>query len=203
MQTMANMTKTEQALKLVKRMGVVRPKDLAPHGIAPVYLRRLAKTGELVQSARGLYKLAEHKETAHHCLAEACKLVPNGVVCLLSALFFHDFGKQPPAVWLAIDRKARRPTIEELPIRFVRFSGARLREGTEQHVVEGVPVRVTTCSKTVADCFKYRNKIGFDVALEALRQCIRRRRCSKAELLKCATACRISTVIHPYLEALT
>ena len=203
MQTMANMTKTEQALKLVKRMGVVRPKDLAPHGIAPVYLRRLAKTGELVQSARGLYKLAEHKETAHHCLAEACKLVPNGVVCLLSALFFHDLGKQPPTVWLAIDRKARKPTIEELPIRFVRFSGARLREGTEQHVVEGVPVRVTTCSKTVADCFKYRNKIGFDVALEALRQCIRRRRCSKAELLKCATACRISTVIHPYLEALT
>ena len=200
---MATTTKTEQALKLVKRMGVVRPKDLAPHGIAPVYLRRLAKTGELVQSARGLYKLAEHKETAHHRLAEACKLVPNGVVCLFSALFFHDLGKQPPAVWLAIDRKARKPTIEELPIRFVRFSAARLREGTKQHVVEGVPVRVTTCSQTVTDCFKYRNKIGFDVALEALRECLRQRRCPKVELLKSAKVCRISTVIHPYLEALT
>lgn len=196
-------TRTEQALKLVKRMGVVRPKDLAPFGVAPVYLRRLIKTGELVQSARGLYKLPEHKETPHHRLAEACKLVPNGVVCLLSALFFHRLGKQPPAVWLAIDRKARKPTIEELPIRFVRFSGTRLHEGTERHVIEGVPVRVTTCSKTVADCFRYRNKIGFDVALEALRQCVRQRRCPKAELLKCAAACRISTVIHPYLEALT
>lgn len=124
MRARANMTKNEQALRLVKQMGVVRPKDLAPHGIAPVYLRRLAKTGELVQSARGLYKLPEHKETPHHRLAEACKLVPNGVVCLLSALFFHELGKQPPAVWLAIDRKARKPTIDEPPIRFVRFSGS-------------------------------------------------------------------------------
>jgi len=202
MGTMAKMTKTEQALKLVKRIGVVRPKDLAPHGIAPVYLRRLARTGELVQSARGLYKLAEHKETAHYRLAEACKLVPNGVVCLLSALFFHKLAKQPSEVWLAIDRKARKPTIEELPIRFVRFSASTLRQGIEEHSVEGVPVKVTTCSKTVADCFKYRNKIGFDVALAALRECLRQRRCPKAELLKCAKTCRISTVIHPYLEAL-
>ena len=195
-------TKTEQALRLVKRMGVVRPKDLAPHGIAPVYLRRLAKSGELVQSARGLYKVPQHKETPHHRLAEASKLIPNGVVCLLSALFFHRLGKQPPAVWLAIDRKAHKPVIEELAMRFVRFSSNRLHEGTEQHVIEGVPVRVTTCSKTVADCFKYRKKIGLDVALDALRQCLRERRCPKAELLKCAAACRIGSVIRPYVDAL-
>jgi predicted transcriptional regulator of viral defense system len=203
MQTLADMTKAEQALALVKQMGVARPRDLAPHGVAAVYLRRLVKTGALVQSARGLYKLAEHKETRHHRLAEACKLVPNGVVCLLSALFFHDLGKQPPMVWLAIDRKARKPTLDGPPIRFVRFSGAALREGVEEHKVEGVPVRVTTCSKTVADCFKYRRKIGHDVALEALRQCVRKHRCPKAELLRCAKVCKVTTIIRPYLEALT
>jgi predicted transcriptional regulator of viral defense system len=195
-------TKTEQALRLVKRMGVIRPKDLAPHGIAPVYLRRLAKTGELIQSARGLYKLAKHKETAHHNLAEACKLVPNSVVCLLSALHFHRLGKQPPQIWLAIDRKGHRPSVTNLPIRFVTFSSDRLREDTEQHVVEGVPIRVTTCSKTVTDCFRYRNKIGFDVALQALRACIRQNRCPKDELVKCAKLCRMTGVMRPYLEAL-
>jgi predicted transcriptional regulator of viral defense system len=197
------MKKTEQALKLVKRMGVVCPRDLAPHGIAPVYLRGLVKTGELVQSARGLYKLAEHKKTTHHGLAEACKLVPNGIVCLLSALFFHEIGKLPPFVWLAIDHKARKPTIDKLAIRFVRFSGAALREGVEEHKIEGVPARVTTCSKTVADCFKYRRKIGLDGALEALRQCIRKRRCPKDEHLRCAKVCKVTSIIHSYLEALT
>jgi predicted transcriptional regulator of viral defense system len=203
MRTQAKMTKAEQALALVKQMGVARPRDLAVHRIAPVYLRRLVKTGDLVQSARGLYKLAEHKETPHHRLAEASKLIPNGVVCLLSALHFHDLGKQPRAIWMAIDHKARKPTIEGLPIRFVRFSGAGMRRGIEQHKVEGVPVHVTSCSRTVADCFRHRNKIGFDVALEALRECIRKRRCPKAELLRCAKACRISSVIQPYVEALT
>jgi predicted transcriptional regulator of viral defense system len=197
------MTKTEQALALVKGIGIARPKDLAPRGIAPVYLRRLVKAGQLVQSARGLYKLAGQEETPHHRLADACKLVPNSVVCLLSALHFHDLAKQPPAVWLAIDRKARKPTIERLRIRFVRFSGAALRGGVEDHTVEGVSVRITSCSKTVADCFKYRRKIGLDVALDALRACLRKRRCSKGELLRSAEVCRIFSVIHPYVEALT
>ena len=199
---MAAMTKTEQALKLVRQMQVVRPKDLLPYGIAPVYLRRLIKTGELTQTARSLYKLPEHKKTTHHRLAEASKRIPNGVVCLLSALFFHGLAKQPSQVWLAIGRKARKPVVSELPIRFVRFPATGLQKFTEQHVIEWVPVRVTTCAKTITDCFRYRNKIGMDVALEALRQCLRQRRCSKAELLKCAVACRISTVVRPHLEAL-
>lgn len=197
-------TKTEQALLLAKKMGLVRPKDLASFGIAPVYLRRLVHTGQLVQSARGVYKVPSHKPTAHHNLAEACKRIPSGVICLQSALHFHGLLKERPAqTWMAIDRKARKPSVEELPVRLVRFSAEGLRRGVENHVIEGVPVKVTTCSKTVADAFRYRRKIGMNVALDALRACIRQRRCPKAELLKCASASRIGTVIAPYVEALT
>ncbi len=192
------MTRTEQALKLAKKMGLVRPKDLAGFGIAPVYLRRLLHAGELVQSSRGVYKLPTHRPSAYQNLAEACKRIPGGVVCLHSALHFHGLLKKRPAeTWMAIDRKARKPSLEGLAMRFVRFSAEGLKQGVEEHSIEGVPVKVTTCSKTVADCFKYRHKIGMDVALEALRQCIRQRRCAKAELLRCAEVCRISTVIHP------
>lgn len=199
-------SKAEQTLRLVKRLGMARPKDAAPFGIEPFHFRRLLHQGKLSQVARGIYRLAEHKSSTHphHRFAEAAKRVPHAVVCLQSALHFHRLAKQsPPEVWLAIDRKARRPSVEGMPLHFVRFSGAALREGVEEHSIEGVPVKVTTCTKTVADCFKYRNKIGFGVALDALRECIRQGRCSKADILKCAKFCRISTVIHPYLEALT
>jgi predicted transcriptional regulator of viral defense system len=198
------MTRTEQALLLAKKMGLVRPKDLASYGIAPVYLRRLFHSGELVQSSRGVYRLPTHKPTAHHHLAEACKRIPGGVVCLQSALHFHGLlKKRPTETWMAIDRKARRPNMEELPVRFVRFSAEGLKQSVEEHSIEGVTVKVTSCTKSVADAFRYRRKIGMDVALGALRTCIRQHRCPKDELLKCAAACRISTVIHPYLEALT
>lgn len=197
------MTKTEQALKLAEKMGLVRPKDLAPFGIAPVYLRRLVETGELVQSSRGVYKLPTHRETPHHHLAEACKRFPVGVVCLLSALHFHGLLTKPPEVWLAIDRKARRPTAEGLPVRFVRFSKEGLERGVEKHQIEGVTVPVTSCCRSVADAFRYRNKIGTGLALDALRACMQEHRCPKEDLLRCATNFRIGTVIAPYVEALT
>jgi predicted transcriptional regulator of viral defense system len=199
---MVKMTRTEQALRLAKKLGLVRPKDLAPFGIAPVYLRRLVHTGELVQSSRGVYRLPGHKATPHHHLAEICKRFPGGVVCLLSALHFHGLLKKPPEVWLAIDRKARRPTADELAIRFVRFSKQGMEEGIEKHRIEGVTVPITSCCRTVADAFRYRNKIGLNLAIDALRACIRQHRCLKEDLLKCAAACRISTVITPYVEAL-
>ena len=197
------MTRTEQALKLTEKLGLVRPKDLAPYGIAPVYFRRLVQTGGLIQSARGVYKLPSHKPTAFHHLAEACKRIPGGVVCLHSALHFHGLLQvRPSETWLAIDRKARRPSVEELPLRFVRFSKEGMEYGVVEHQIEGVKVRITSCCRTITDAFRYRNKIGMDVALDALRAFIRQHRCPKAELLRCAKACRISTVIHPYLEAL-
>jgi len=198
------MTRTEQALKLAKKMGLVRPKDLASHGIAPVYFRRLLHAGELIQSSRGVYKIPSHKPTAYHHLAEACKRIPGGVICLQSALHFHGLLRQRPTeIWIAIDRKARRPRVQELPVRFVRFSAEGLKQGVQEHSIEGVAVKVTNCAKSVADAFRYRHKIGTNVALDALRLCIRKSCCPKAELLNCAAACRIFTVIEPYVEALT
>lgn len=198
------MTKAEQALRLVKEIGgVVRPKDLSSHGIAPMYLRRLVDQGRLVQSARGLYRLAGDERSPHHRLAEAAKRVPRGVICLSSALAYHDIGKAPPEVWMAIDRKARLPSAGDLPIRFVRFSGAALHEGVEEHPIDGVPVRVTSCPKTVVDLFKYRNKIGLSAALDALRNCLRKQKCPMDELWRFAIVCRVETVLRPYLEALS
>jgi predicted transcriptional regulator of viral defense system len=126
------------------------------------------------------------------------------VVCLLSALRFHNLTTQAPhEIWLALDRKARRPAVDYLPLRVVRFSGAALDECQEQHLIEGVRVRIYNIAKTVADCFKYRNKIGLDVALEALREAWRNKSCTMSELTHYARICRVSNVMKPYLESLT
>src|SRR3974390_771864 len=133
----------------------------------------------------------------------AAKRVPHGVVCLLSALRFHVLTTQMPfEVWLAIDPKARLPQTENPPLRIVRFSGAALTYGAAPHTIEGVTVRITTPAKTVADCFKYRNKIGLDVALEALRDCYRQRKATMDELYLAAKVCRVARVIRPYLEVI-
>lgn len=201
---MKAITKTEAALKLVEQIGVVRPKDLAGHGIAPVYLRRLLDQGRLVQAARGVYRLPTRKPSVHHDLATVSKLIPHGVICLLSALNFHGLLDDPPAVvWLAIARKARRPSIEGLPLRVVQFSDLSLKTGVERHVIEGVSVPVTNPAKTVVDSVKFRDRIGLDVALDALRECLRRRRkCPVDELLRYAKLCRIENVVARYVEAL-
>ncbi len=152
---------------------------------------------------RGLYILPESDTTEHHSLAEVCKRVPKGVVCLLSALRFHDITTQAPfEVWLAIGEKDWRPRVEYPPLRIVRFSPASLSAGIEVHRIEGVTVQVYCPAKTVADCFKYRNKIGLDVALEALRQCWRSRQCTMDELWHYADLCRVRNVMRPYLESL-
>jgi predicted transcriptional regulator of viral defense system len=200
-------SKTEQALRLVGQKGMVRPRDLAPFGIEPYHFRRLLQKGQLAQVSRGLYRSVEHEPTPHHRLAEVAKRVPNGVICLLSALYYHQLCTQSPAeVWVAIDRKSHLPSMEDKTVRFVRFSGAALREGVEKHLIEGVPVNITSCSKSVADCFKYRYKTGKDglnVALEALRTCLRQRKCPPDRLLKCAKICRVESIMHPYLQALS
>ena len=135
---------------------------------------------------------------------EACKRVPRGVVCLLSALQFHKLTTQAPSeVWLALDRKARAPREGGQPLRFVRMSGRALTEGIEDHRIEGVAVKVYKPAKTVADCFKYRNKIGLDVALEALRDYRQKHRAGMDELWRFAKICRVERVMRPYLEALT
>ena len=190
-------------LELARRKGVLRVRDLAPYGIHPEVLRRLYQRGLLVRAARGLYLPADLAPTENHTLAETCKRVPGGIVCLLSALRFHGLTTQLPSeVWLAVHRKAWRPRADELPLRIVRFSGLAFTSGVEEHEVEGVSVKVYSPAKTVADCFKYRNKIGLDVALEALRDCWKQRKATMDEIIKAAQVCRVANVMRPYLESL-
>ena len=168
------------------------------------YLWRLYRRGLLVRVARGLYSAPDADVTEHHSLAQAAKRVPRGVVCLLSALRFHGVTTQlPREVWIAIDMADRRPKADGLSLRVVRFTGQALTTGVEQHVVEGVTVRVYSIAKTVADCFKYRNKIGLDVAIEALRECMAERRATVDEIWQYAKVCRMTNVMRPYLEALS
>ncbi len=194
--------KTTQILEIVKRLGVLRPRDLDEYGIPRIYLRRLHDRQLMQRVGRGLYVLADAKATEHHTLAEACKRVPHGIVCLLSALRFHEITTQAPfEIWMAIDEKAWLPKVEYPTMKFVRFSGSALNEGIEEHEVEGVTIKVYNPAKTVVDCFKYRNKIGIDVAIEALRDCRRQRKCTVDQLWYYATICRVTKVMKPYLEA--
>ncbi len=197
------MTTAEHVLRLVRRFGVLRPRDLNRHEIPREYLIRLYEEGLLDRPSRGLYVLTAAKPTEHQSLAEACKRVPRGVICLLSALRFHNLTTQAPfEVWMAIDVKSRRPKVDNPPLRIVRFSGKALTYGVERHRIGGVAVKVTAPAKTVADCFRYRHKMGLDVALEALRDAWRERRVTIDELTRAAKVCRVANVIRPYLESL-
>ncbi len=197
------MSYASQILDLFKQQTIVRPRDLARHGIPVAALRHLYLQGRIRRAGRGIYLLPDTDLTEHHSLAEASKRVPHGVICLLSALEFHRLGSQAPfQVWMAIDRKARFPQVDYPPLHIVRFSGAALAEGVDERTIESVPVRVYNPAKTVADCFKYRNKIGLDVGLEALREGLRERRFSPDELWHYAQICHVARVMQPYLEAL-
>jgi len=195
---------TENAiLKMARKTGVVRAREIREAGLHPEYLRKLCKTGQLIRTGRGLYSLADGDFTEHHSLAEACMRVPHGIICLLSALSYHQIGTQNThQIWMAIDRAMRKPKVDYPPIRIFRFSGPSLREGIEEKKIEGVSVRVYNPAKTVADCFKYRNKVGIDVAIEALKECWRSRRCEIDELVHYARICRVGKIMQPYMEAI-
>ena len=161
------------------------------------------RQGLLIRTARGVYRLAGSDNDEHSSLAEVCKRVPKGVVCLISALHYHQLGTQMPGeVWLAIDNKAQRPKIDYPPLHIVRFSGDALSEGVERHPSAGGEVRVYSIAKTVCDCFKFRNKIGLDVALEALRDAWQTKRVTMDELWHFAKLLRQANVMRPYLESL-
>jgi len=182
---------------------MLRPRDLDSYGIPRAYLSRLLEAGRLEKVARGIYVLPSANVTEHRTLAEASKKIPKGVICLLTALRFHELTTQAPSrIWIAIGEKAWRPRMEYPPLRVVRFSKASLEEGVEVHELEGVPVQIFNPAKTVADCFKYRNKIGLDVALEALRECWKQRRGTMNEYWHYAEVCRVRNVMKPYLESL-
>lgn len=197
-------TTAERLIDLVRSQGLIRPCDLASMGIPRVSLTRAVRRGQLERVGRGLYGLPGREVSAHGSLAEVARRVPKGVVCLFSALRFHGLTTQAPfEVWLAIENKSLAPKLDFPPLRIVRFSGAALTEGVEEHVVGGVTIRITGVAKTVADCFKYRNKIGLDIALEALREAWRGKRMTSDDIWRYAKICRVANVMRPYLDSLT
>jgi predicted transcriptional regulator of viral defense system len=194
---------TKKLLDLVRKAGVLRSHELESHGISRVYLKRLVDSGQLERIGRGLYTLAGADLGEKRGLAQASKRVPHGVICLLSALRLHGLTTQNPfEVWIAVDQKARRPAVSYPPLRIIHLSGKAFTSGIEEHSVEGINVRVYCAAKTVADCFKFRNKIGTDVALEALRDYRRKYRSGMDELWRYAKVVRVTRVMEPYLEAL-
>lgn len=193
----------ERVIRLAKAQAILRPKDLRAIGVPREYLRRLRDEGILEQPARGLYVLAGSKPTEHQSLVEVCKRVPQGVVCLVSALQFHGLTTQlPHEVWIALGTKAWVPKIDSPRLRVTRYSPTTLAYGVEERRIGGAVVRVFNPAKTVADCFKFRNKIGLDVALEALRDCVKQRKATRDEIWKAAQVCRVANVMRPYMESL-
>jgi predicted transcriptional regulator of viral defense system len=196
-------TPNQHALRLIKTIGIARPRELEARGITRSQLSRLVEEGLVIRQSRGLYTVAQHAPTADHTLAQVAKRVPEGILCLLTALRFHGLTTQAPAeVWVALPGKARSPRLDYPRLRIARFSGEALTEGVEERRAEGVTLRVYSAAKTVADCFKYRNKIGIDVAVEALRDFSRTHRGGATELARYARICRVSRVMQPYLDAI-
>ena len=196
-------TLVQKLLDHTRKNSVIRARELDDLGISRVYLTRLVRDGRLERISRGLYHLPESDITRHFTLVQAAKRVPSGVICMLSALSFHNFTSQlPHQVWIAIERGKWESGIRDLPLKFFEFSGKAFHEGIETHIVQGVVVRVYHPAKTVADCFKYRNKIGLDVALEALREGQRERKYTSEDLWYYARVCRVANVMRPYLEAM-
>lgn len=191
-----------KALALARKLGVLRPRDLRAAGLRREYVQRLLARGQLERIGRGLYAAPAAKVSAHRSLAEVSKATPQGVVCLLSALRYHGLTTQHPSeVWLALPSKAWRPRRTPFPVRVVYFSDAAQRSGIETQTIDGVAVRIYSPAKTVADCFKFRNKIGIDVAVEALRDYLKKHRGGVDALWRYAKICRVQRVMQPYLEA--
>ena len=190
-------------LRLAGRRAGVTARELRIAGLHRETVRRLVAEGAVERVARGVYRRPDVGIGEHHGLAVAAVAVPRGVVCLLSALAFHGIGTQlPHEVWMAVDRRSRRPADPGLPLRIVRFSGRALTDGIAVRRIEGRDVRVYDVPKTLADCFKYRHKIGLDAALEALREAWRAKKFAMDDLERHAKTCRVSRVMRPYLEAL-
>lgn len=200
-----NMPTASQTIeRLARKQGTVRARDLMRRGLPSVYLSRLVRQGRLVRRARGVYAPADQEISGTHEWEIACLRLPNGVLCLLSALVYHRIGTQNPAeVWMAIDVKAWRPRVDYPRVRIVRFSGPALSQGIMVVKVGRATLRVYDPAKTVADCFKYRHKIGLEVAVEALQEGWRAKKFSLDELAAAARICRVRNVIQPYLEMLT
>jgi len=192
----------EQILELARYKGILRTRDVDNAGASRALLASLTNDGRLLKLGRGLYTLPDRSASEYESFAEVTTRSESGVLCLLSALRFHDLTTQQSSdVWLAIPHKARAPRIDYPPLRIIRMSGPAMTEGVDVANIGGAQVRVFGVAKTVADCFKFRNKIGLDVALEALREAWNGKRATMDELWRYAEICRVANVMRPYLEA--
>ncbi|MCC6889566.1 MAG: type IV toxin-antitoxin system AbiEi family antitoxin domain-containing protein [Hyphomicrobiales bacterium] len=202
----------DDALSLLRERGMMRLSELTKAGVTAATVSRMKEKGLILQLGRGLYQLPDASFDANHALAEATKLVPRGVVCLTSALAFHELTDTvPPRVWMAIGANDRRPRLENPPLQFVRFGRKVLTSGINEHTIEGVRVRIYDPAKTVVDLFRYRRSAGrryqkspgLNLALEGMRESLRQRKATPAEIARYANEAGIWTVVQPYLEAMT
>ncbi len=194
-------TKREKILKFAEKHGVFRAADCGVREPRAALSRMVARN-ELVRVGRGLYALQDHEISEYHSFVEASKCYPGGVICLISALYFHGIGTQMPyATWMM--RKDRKSTpADTVPVHFVYSKGPPFLFGIEKHVIEGIKVMIYNPAKTIADCFKYRNKIGLDIAIEALQDGWEKKMFTMDELWNAVTVCRVQNIIQPYIEML-
>lgn len=193
----------KRIIQLAKKQGIVRPRDLEKIGIPREYLLRLMRQGVIERTGRGIYELADASPTEHHSLAAVAKEATNSVICLLSALRFHEITTQHPSeVWVGIHIRARSPKISTVSFRAIRYSDKTFKSGVGVHSIEGIAVKIFNPAKTVADCFKYRSKVGLDVAIEALRDTLREKKATVAEITRYAELNRVFRIMRPYIEAL-
>jgi predicted transcriptional regulator of viral defense system len=191
-----------RVLAIARQQRIIRPRDVEAIGVPREYLLRLMRQGVIRRTGRGVYEVSDAKPTEHHSLAVVAKEIPKGVVCLLSALRFHELTTQQPSeVWIGVHIRSRSPRASTTTHRLVRYSEKTLKAGVESHEIEGVSVRIFNSAKTVADCFKYRSKIGLDVAIEALKDVLKRKKTTIDEIDRYARICRVSRIMRPYLEA--
>jgi predicted transcriptional regulator of viral defense system len=195
-------THTQRVLDLVRQKGMLRPSDLDDIGAPRVVLTRMTANGQLERAGRGIYRLPDSPGSEHESLATIATKVPQAVFCLLSALQFHELTTQlPRQVWIAMPRGSHTPKIDYPPIKMVQFAGEAYSEGIEVFDRDQVELRVYCIAKTIADCFKHRNKIGLDVALEALKDARSQKKVNADDLWRFAKICRVANVMRPYLEA--
>lgn len=199
----AEPSKSDRIVQLAGQLGVLRPKDLAGEGIQAEYLRRACDKGVIKKVGRGSYVLSQKEVHPGLDLAVVSRAVPNGVICLRSALAFHGLGDNPRStVDVAIERRAARPRLDYPSLRVARLGGPAFTEGVERHAIEGVKVRIYSLEKTLADLFKFRNKIGPHLAVDALRAALQTQRVRKERLWHFARLCRVERVMRPYFDAL-
>ncbi len=199
------MSKTNEEIikEIFKQHNVVRLRDFIKAGIHQQIIMRMVNAGKIQRISRGLYMLEESDITANHSFVEVSCKIRKAVICLISALQFHDIGTQlPNKIWIAIPRTNTKPNFTNPPLNINWYSGRAYTEGIEIKVIEGIPVKIYNIPKTIADCFKFRNKIGMEVAIESLKECVREKKVNTEDIMYYASICRVSNIIKPYMESI-